>query len=247
MTAKTPAAAPDYHGHRQRLRDRYRLSGLAGMLPYEKLELLLMFAIPRRDVKPIARALLLRFKDLAGVLEASVDELQEVPGIGEQAAVLLHLVRQLGADYLETRMRRVETLDSLASTVNFARMKIGGNNMECFMTVYVDSHLQVIDFEIVEGTVDRAMVYPRNLVLGCTRHHASGAILIHNHPSGVCKPSAEDRDVTDKILKVFNVAGIRLVDHVIISRAGALSMYEAGLIRQQLAVAEPQTAYRGDQ
>ena len=123
-------------GHRQRLRERFCRGGLEGMLDYEKLELLLTYAIPRRDVKPLAKQRLARFGSLPAVLDASVKELCEQPGIGENAAVLLRLLRELMNDYLSRKSKDVDIVADSESAVNFARMKIGARRMESFLVLY---------------------------------------------------------------------------------------------------------------
>ncbi len=239
------AQDPGAGGHRLRLRERYNRTGLAGLLDHEKLELLLTYAIPRCDVKPHAKRLLARFGDLAGVLEANRWELEEVDGIGENASVLLRLIRGLGADYLEARLRDRETISGHRDAAAFARMKIGGASYENFMTIYLNSHNHVLHYEILEGTVDHANVYLRNIIRTCIERHASGLIAIHNHPSGVCQPSSEDEQLTRMLKQSAELHRIRFLDHLLVSRNECRSILYRDL-RDKRGVAEDEAPYDAD-
>ena len=217
-------------GHRQRLRERFKRTGFVGMHDYEKLELLLTYAIPRRDVKPVAKALLLKFESLPGVLDATLEELCQVPWVGENVALFLKCQRELCCAYLEQRMRSVDVRATPEAAADFARMKLGANRHETFMVIYLNPQAHVIDFACIEGAVDRAAVYPRNIVEECLRLKAVSVILIHNHPSGVCLPSNEDIAVTRAVEKTLNAMNIRLIDHLIVSPASLRSMARDGLL-----------------
>ena len=213
-------------GHRQRLRERFCRGGLEGMLDYEKLELLLTYAIPRCDVKPLAKQLLARFGSLPAVLDASVKELCEQPGIGENAAVLLRLLRELMNDYLSRKSKDVDIVADSESAVNFARMKIGARRNESFMVLYLNSQNHLLEYDINEGAVDRTAVYPRNVIHKALSLGAVSLVLIHNHPSGVCNPSNEDIELSILLRQIASDLDIRIVDHLIVSKTSFFSMNE---------------------
>jgi DNA repair protein RadC len=217
-------------GHRARLRKKFLSSGLTALHDYETLEMLLTFVIPRRDVKPIAKALLLQFKELHAVFDASSKELQQVKGIGENAAVLFVFLRELCNGYLESKAFGTDFVHAPASVIDYARMKVGGEQNEFFMVLYLNTKNHVIDYDCQEGTINRAAVYPRNILRRCLDIHAAAIILVHNHPSGLCEPSPADRRLTDSIKKVVNTVEIKLLDHIIVSKAGYSSFAELKLV-----------------
>jgi len=220
-------------GHRERLRKRFLAAGIKGMHDYEALELLLTFVIPRRDVKPIAKDLLRRFKSLAGILDASQHELCEVKGIGENVAVLLVLIKELCGAYLAEKMKEADVISSPQSVQDFARMRLAGSPEEAFMVIYLNVKNRVIDYEIVNrGTVDQAAVYPRNIIKNTLHHNATGLVLVHNHPSGICEPSSDDIRLTDAIRQAASTISVRIIDHIIVGKGGYFSFVERCLLPQ---------------
>jgi len=217
-------------GHRARLRKKFLSGGLAALHDYEALEMLLTFVIPRRDVKPIAKALLLQFKELHAVFDASPKELQQVKGIGENTAVLFVFLRELCNGYLESKAFGTDFVHSPNSVIDYARMKVGGEQNEFFMVLYLNTKNHVIDYDCQEGTINRAAVYPRNILRRSLDLHAAAIILVHNHPSGLCDPSPADRRLTDSIKKVVETVEIKLLDHIIVSKAGYSSFAELKLL-----------------
>ncbi|RKY64161.1 MAG: hypothetical protein DRP99_02640 [Candidatus Latescibacterota bacterium] len=218
---------PHYIGHRRRLRERFRRAGAEGLHDYELLELLLTYAIPRKDVKPIAKDLIQRFGGLSGVLDAGWKELEEVPGMGPTSATLIRLVKELCGVYLAERMKHRDLLSSPQAAVDFARVKLAGLPYEAFMVIYLNTKNEVIDYEIVhEGTVDKAIIYPRRIVESALAHHAAGLILVHNHPSGHAEPSEEDKRLTRTIVEATRTMDIRVVDHIIVGKDGYFSFVE---------------------
>ncbi|MXW02723.1 MAG: DNA repair protein RadC [Holophagales bacterium] len=225
--------APHYHGHRKRLRQRFLRSGLAGFADHEVVELLLTLAIPRRDVKQPAKALLSRFGSLSGIMDATPAELREVEGIGEAAVVALHVIREAAVLYLRQTSEGVEVLIDPERLHDFWRMRIGGLKHEVFAVAYLDSGHRLLrdGVEMLqEGTVDRAAVYPRRVVERALRRQAAGLVLAHNHPNGNVQPSEHDRLVTRAIVLAAETVGLRVVDHVIVSPEAAFSFREAGLL-----------------
>ncbi len=219
------------HGHRQRLRERFSDGYGIGMQDYEILELLLTYAIPRRDVKPIAKNLISRFGSLNGVLDASGDELLGVESMGKQSATLIKLVKEVGGLYLSERMEKKDLLTSPDRVVSFARMKIAGLPHEAFMAIFLNTQNELIDHAIInEGTVDQVAVYPRRIVEKALAHHAAGLIIVHNHPSGYTDPSEEDKRLTRTLKEAARLLDIKVLDHLIVGRGGYFSFLERGII-----------------
>lgn len=218
-------------GHRQRLRQRFRDSRGVGMPDYELIELLLAHALPRCDVKPLAKALLARFRTLAGVLSAPTDELAVVAGVGPQAATLVALVRELAGRFHAQGLSNKDLLDCPQAVAEYARIRLAGRREEAMLTLFVDTkNRRLADELTAEGTDDQAVVYPRNLLRSALRHHATGILLAHNHPSGDCTPSADDLRLTRGIKAAAAQMDIRLLDHVIIGADRHLSFQEEGLL-----------------
>lgn len=209
----------DSEGHRQRLRERFQRSGLSGFHDHEILELLLTYVIPRKDVKPIAKALLNEFgNNLATVLDTPAAALQRVPGIGERAAGLLSLVPRLLDSYQSSRWTRQETFSSTQSAVAFLTALLGTERNETFCILALDSQNRLIAVEEVQkGSVNRTAVFPRLVVESCLKHRATAVILAHNHPGGGPQPSAADRQLTLRLKKILGDLDIVVHDHIIIA------------------------------
>ena len=223
---------PHYHGHRKRLRERFLKSGLAGFAEHEAVELLLTLAIPRSDVKQPAKALLARFGSLRGVLDAPLSELRSVAGVGEVAAVALHVVRESATLYLQQASEGAEVLRDPQRLADFWRMRIGALGHEVFAVAYLDSAYRLLRNGVEtlqEGTVDRAAVYPRRVVEAALRREAA-LVLAHNHPSGNVAPSEHDKAITRAIVLAAETIGLRVVDHLIVSREEIFSFRKAGLL-----------------
>jgi DNA repair protein RadC len=224
---------PHYFGHRQRLRDRFLASGLEGLADYEVVELILTLAIPRSDVKQPAKALLVRFGDLRGILDAPLDELRSVSGIGNVAPTALQIIKATATLYLQ---QESETRDSLVDPdrlTRFWRMRIGGLSHEVFEVGYLDSGYRLMRNGVEtleEGTVDRAAVYPRRVIEAALRRGAFGLVLAHNHPNGVVSPTDHDKTLTRAIVLAAETVGVRVLDHLIVSAHESFSFRKAGLL-----------------
>ncbi|MDR2861948.1 MAG: DNA repair protein RadC [Syntrophobacterales bacterium] len=239
VSAETPSGkkhsedkkeAPHYHGHRRRLRERFILDD-AHLADYEILELLLGYAIPRKDVKPIAKALLKKFSTLNGVMDASLDELVRIPEIGMTSAVLLKVVRKMGTLYLGEKAREKEQISCTEELINYCRSLFGGVKDERFCVIYLTPQNRIIDMEIIaEGIVNQAIVYPRKVLEQALQKKASAIILVHNHPSGYLEPSPADIQLTHSIIKSASVLNIAVHDHLIIGGNDAFSFREEGFI-----------------
>ncbi|OGE23757.1 MAG: hypothetical protein A3J42_05365 [Candidatus Dadabacteria bacterium RIFCSPHIGHO2_12_FULL_53_21] len=222
---------PHYINHRKRLRERFRKTGADGMHDYELLELLLTFSIPRRDVKPVAKKLISEFGGLSGVLDADQKKLEELSGVGSMSAALIRLVKELYNTYLAENMKRGDVLSSPETVLKFVRVRLSGMTNEAFMVIYMNVKNEVIDYSILhEGTIDNVAVYPRRIIESALSRHASGVILVHNHPSGNPMPSREDKALTRDIADAAITLDIRVLDHIIVGKDGYFSFLEHDLL-----------------
>jgi len=216
-------------GHRERLKARFAQHGLEGFHDYEVVELLLTYAIPRSDVKPLAKRLLNKFGTLAGVFDAPVAELVQVSGMGEKAAVFLALIRQVEIRYLASDLPGKRVFDRPDRVKDHLRFLVQGRGMECFGAVFVDQQHRHVATEIMfEGTIDRAAVYPRNLIKRALELDAKGLILFHNHPGGTPRPSEEDMRLTRIVEQAGQALDIKLLDHFLLAGKEAISFKERG-------------------
>jgi len=223
--------SPLASGHRERLRQKYLKAGHDGMLDYEKIELLLTFALPRCDVKPLAKELLKVFGSIPGILDASPDDLQKIPGVGPNICILLQMIRGFGLDYLYQKIQHRDTIESTEDILKYAKMKLAGLHKEVFMTIFVNTKNEVICSEIlVEGTVDQLFLHPRELISKAIEKNARGVILIHNHPGGSAKASAADLHLTSTIRMIADAMRIDIIDHLIITRDSCYSIGSEKLI-----------------
>ena len=223
-----------YYGHRQRLRERFLKSGLAGFAEHEVVELLLTLAIPRRDVKGPAKALLARFDNLRGVMDAPRSELQSVAGVGEVAATALRVIRAAATRYLQQASEDdAEVLSDPRRLSDFWRMRIGALKHEVFAVAYLDSAGRLLRDGVEtlqEGTIDRAAVYPRRVAAAALRREAAAIVLAHNHPNGLLQPSEHDKLITRAIVLAAETVGLRVVDHLIVAAQDTFSFRQAGLL-----------------
>ncbi len=218
-------------GHRERLRARYRVGGEGTLQDYELLELLLTFAIPRRDTKLLAKMLLERFGTLARVFAADPASLEEIEGIGPQAATLISLIRPLATRFLTAVPGPKTLLRSTGEAAAYFQAKLKGLREEEVHVAFVSAKNAVTATECLQrGTVDQSAVYVRKVIERALAHKASGFILAHNHPSGDPTPSGEDRDLTQAVKTAAATVGIRFLDHLIIGDGPPFSFKASGLL-----------------
>lgn len=220
-------------GHRKRLRQRFERSGLAGFSEHEVLELLLTLCIPRRDVKEPAKALLKRFGSLRGVLDAPVDQLQEMNGIGGVAPIALQIIREAATLYLQETAETGSLLDSTDALKSLFRMRLGNLRYEAFEVAFLDKSYQLIRNGIErleEGVADRTRVYPAKVMRAALLKHAVFVVVAHNHPSGQLKASAEDIRLTEALASSARSLELQLLDHIIVTPSDALSFLDEGLL-----------------
>jgi len=221
----------DMEGHRSRLRTRYRAVGDAGLADHELLELLLTYAIPRRDTKDLAKRLLARFGSMAGVLEADAESLKQVDGIGPAAATLVSLIRPLSIHLVTGKKPAHAVLKSPEAANAFFQAKLKGLVEEEVHVAFVNTKNAVTATERLQrGTVDQSVVYVRQVIERALAYKASGFILAHNHPSGDPTPSAHDQELTQAVKAAAATVGIRFLDHLIIGDAAPFSFKANGLI-----------------
>jgi DNA repair protein RadC len=224
---------PHYHGHRQRLRDRFIRSGLEGFNDYEVVELLLTLAIPRSDVKQPAKALIERFGNLRGILDAPLEELQNVKGIGSVAPVALRIIRAAAALYLQQSAEGAESLADPDRLSAFWRLRIGALRDEVFEVAYLDTGYRLLRDgvdRLEEGTIDRATVYPRRVVEYAVKRGAAALVLAHNHPNGHVQPSEPDKTLTRALVLAAETVHLRIIDHLIVSPDEVFSFRKSGLL-----------------
>ena len=218
-----------HEGHRARVKQKFREHGLESFTDIEALELLLFFAIPRSDTNVLAHALLKRFRDFRGVMEADLADLQSVPGIGENAATLLHLVREMNKRYLCSSSIRGTAIRSTADAGAFLRPMFTYCVEERSGLLCLDAAGCVIDWHVLaEGTTTMVSLAAREIVDLALRDKAASVIMAHNHVSGVALPSTADVDSTAKVYRMLNMIGVRLLDHLIFSEEDFVSMRDSG-------------------
>ena len=222
---------PHYAGHRERLRERAVAGGLGALPDYELLELLLFRAIPRGDVKPLAKRLLIRFGSLGAVLGATLEELRTVAGIGEAVALDLKLVQEIGLRSAREVVARRPVISSWSALLAYVKTALEHEAREQFRVLFLDKRNQLIADEVMNrGTVDHAPVYPREVVRRALELSASALILVHNHPGGDPTPSAADIDMTRQVVEAARALRIGVHDHLVVARHGVASFKALGLL-----------------
>ncbi len=208
---------PSHIGHRQRIKEKYEKSGMEGWLDYEVLELALSYAIPRKDTKPIAKELLVRFKTLNGVLDADRKDLQIIKGISDHSASFLQFLKNISILYMEKGIYNRDLLSSPHAVCAYLKVSLKGLANEEFKMLFLDARNQLISMETLKsGTVNRSVVFPRKVVERALYHHAVGVIIAHNHPAGSLEPSVEDQNITSAIQEALKTVDIKLFDHILI-------------------------------
>lgn len=223
--------APAHGGHRERMKELFLKTGLDSFSPHAVLELLLYYAIPRKDTNPVAHELIRRFGSLAGVFDAPIEELQKVDGIGKSAAVFLKMIPQLCRAYeesLDHGRRMICDYDEAGRL--FVKKSIGRQN-EVVMLMLLDSRERILFCDtIVEGSATAVNIYIKTVVRLAVRYNAVYAILAHNHPSGECLPSKQDLDTTRWVYEALETVEVRLIDHIIVGGNDYVSMANSKIL-----------------
>ncbi len=221
---------PHYHGHRQRLKERL-LKDPTSLADYELLELVLGQVLSRCDTKPIAKELLAEFKTLGEIFRAPEERLKKIKGVGPGVLTNFELLREFWTRVAEEPIFSKEVLSSPEAVARAAMARIGNLSIEQFWIALVNTQNKVICWEMIsKGTVDKTMVFPREVVTLALKHNASGVILAHNHPGGDPTPSRNDIERTNEISAACRNLEIRLLDHVVVTTDQYYSFMEAGRI-----------------
>ena len=224
-------SAPHYHGHRERLRARFREAGPEALSDYELLELVLSRAIPRRDVKPLAKELIAAFGSFAEVVGAPQARLRKMKGLGDAAVTELKIVQAAAQRIAKGELSKRPILSSWSTVLDYCRTAMAFSDKEEFRLLFLDKRNQLIAEEVQQrGTVDHTPVYPREVVKRALELSATALILVHNHPSGDPTPSRADIQMTQAIIDVAKPLGIAVHDHIIIGREGHASLKGLKLI-----------------
>ena len=221
--------------HRKRLRERYLEHGLDNFHDHNVMELLLMFAIPRKDVNPLAHALIVRFGSLDAIFDAPIEELTAVPGIGNSAATLINLIPQISKRYMTSKGQRQDTIKNSVDAGNYIVPRYMYERDEVAAVLCLDSMQRAICYrELSRGVVNVTEISIRKIIETALSCNAVSVILAHNHPDGAAYPSVEDQQTTAQIFQALEVVGIELCDHIIVAGNDYASMADCGMIGRQM-------------
>ena len=224
-------ASPHYLGHRERLRERFLDAGPDAVTEYELLELVLFRAIPRRDVKPLAKALIATFGSFGEVVSAPRQRLREIDGLGDAAIAEIKIVQAAASRLARGAVKKRTVLSSWSAVLDYCRTTMAFADKEQFRVLFLDKRNQVIADELQQtGTVDHTPVYPREVVKRALELSATAVILVHNHPSGDPTPSLADIGMTRRIIDAGEKLGVAIHDHIVIGRGGHASFKSLKLI-----------------
>ena len=228
VSAKQPSYIAD---HRQRLRARFMQGGADPLPDYELLELVLFRAIPRRDVKPLARALMDRFGDFNRVITAPEPRLRDISGVGDAVIVELKIVEAAAHRMARSKIMQRHVVSSWDALLDYCHTVMAHRETEQFRVLYLDrKNVIITDEEQGKGTVDHVPVYPREVAKRALELNASALILVHNHPSGDPTPSQADIDMTQQVMSACQALGMTLHDHLIIGKSNELSFRSEGYL-----------------
>nr|HID58407.1 JAB domain-containing protein [Desulfobacterales bacterium] len=220
-------------GHRRRLREKFLKSGLGGFHDYEVIELLLTLGTPRKDCKQQAKEALKRFKTFQGVIEAPVEELQKIKGIGPHNVFGIKFVQAVAERYLQKKLINREVISSSKDLFNYLYFSMRDKDRERFMVIFLNAQNRIIAVEtLFEGTLTASSVYPREVVKVVLRHNAAAVVLVHNHPSGEPRPSNDDKVITRELVHACRTIGVLVHDHLIIGDNTYFSFADHGYIAE---------------
>lgn len=224
-------AIHDASGHRTRLRKRLLDGGAEALADHEVVELLLMQAVPRRDMKPLARSLLQRFGSLAGVLQADPRTLCAHPGMGEATAAALRVVTIAATRMARQKVREAPVIGSWQALIDYLTIDMAHLTVERVRVLYLNTrNMLILDDLVGEGSIDEAAIHPREVIRRALDLGAVALILVHNHPSGSPQPSRADIEITNRIAEAGRLLGVSVHDHIVIGREGHVSLRAKGLI-----------------
>lgn len=221
----------DPRGHRARLRQRLLEGGAEALADHEVIEYLLMTAIPRRDVKPLARSLIKRFGSLADVLNADARSLAAHPGMGETSAAALKIVALATRRLARQRVREQPVIGSWQALIDYLTIDMAHLTVERVRVLYLNArNMLILDEHVGDGSIDEAAIHPREVIRRGLDLGATALIIVHNHPSGSPSPSRADIEITNRIAEAGRLLGIAVHDHIIVGREGHVSLRAKGLI-----------------
>lgn len=214
-----------HKNHRQRIRDRYFADGIKSMADHNIIEFLLFFGIPYKDTNDIAHELTERFGDLNGVLDAPVEELMKVNGIGDNAAALIHLVYDISVTYNERKKLNKPFIATEDRFTSFLTMKYAGETREIVYMLFIDCHGRISRcVKVCDGSPESVTVDNRTIVEAAVRNDANEIILAHNHPNGFAVPSTADVRATMDVIPLLKAINVHLIDHIIVAEDDCFSM-----------------------
>jgi len=218
-----------HKGHRVRMRERFLKHGFEGFSDHEILELLLFYAVPRRDTNPLAHAILNEYKSLANVFDADTHDLAKIPGVGENIAAFLSMIPALVRLYEKSRFNEKAFLYNTERMGQYAVSLLKGETNEVFAMICLDSNRCVHWSGIIAtGVIDRIEAYPRRVMAEVIKHNAKTVIFAHNHPHGTLMPSVSDKDATRQLTELLRGIDVTVLDHIIVSENRFYSMAEMG-------------------
>lgn len=221
----------DPRGHRARLRQRLLEGGAEALADHEVIEYLLMTAIPRRDVKPLARSLIKRFGSLADVLNADARSLAAHPGMGETSAAALKIVALATRRLARQLVREQPVIGSWQALIDYLTIDMAHLTVERVRVLYLNArNMLILDEHVGDGSIDETAIHPREVIRRGLDLGATALIIVHNHPSGSPSPSRADIEITNRIAEAGRLLGIAVHDHIIVGREGHVSLRAKGLI-----------------
>jgi DNA repair protein RadC len=230
----SPAPKPAVHGaegHRSRMRDRLLTAGPDALADHEMLEMILFLALPRRDTKPIARALLARFGTFSNAIAAPLSDLLHIDGLGEAGAAAIKVVQAASIRLIRASVTEKPVMENWDRLIGYLTAALAHEVVEQVRVLFLDTKNRLIADEMLsQGTIDRAPVYPREVVKRALELHASSLILVHNHPSGDPAPSRDDVVMTQEVRRAADTLGIKLFDHIVIGGHRWISFKAQGLL-----------------
>lgn len=231
MEKSKQSSAGLHAGHRDRMRQKFLKYGMEGFAPHEQLEFILYYAVPQRDTNPIAHELLNRFHSLSGVMNAPIEELLKVKGVGETAAVYLKMLPQFCRIYEQDSESGRLRMSSNEEIAQFLSKRFIGRDNEVIVLLLMDSANHVLFCDVVnEGTAVSTNIYIKSVVELAVRYRAVYAVLSHNHPSGNCMPSRQDVLSTRWVYDALQTVEVRLIDHVIVAGKDYVSLRESEIL-----------------
>lgn len=218
----------DYLGHRERLRERFLKTGFDGFADYEVIELLLSLNTPRKDCKPMAKAVIEKYGNIVGALDATIDELMQIDGIGPSNAIGVKIFQNILQVYAKEKIKEKKNLDNPKMLFEFLKEKIGREEKEHFAILFFDTRNNLSDSIISIGSLNASIVHPREVFNDAVFKKASHVIVAHNHPSGDPTPSVEDINTTKRLVEAGKILGISVLDHMIVTKNNYYSFAETG-------------------